>query len=82
MERTISTLYHVFVSQNCDELRRHPDYQYAMSEFARKKDGSDIAKEDGAALREHVWGQISFAAGLHLGLALVQELSSRLPGGE
>lgn len=80
MQHTISVLYQAFVSTHLDALRAHPDYQYALSEFERKKDGSNIAKEDGAALREHVWGRLSFAAGLRLGLALAQEL--RLPGGE
>lgn len=73
-ETILYTLYHTLVLEQAETLRETPDYQWAMEVWEKKRNGDEIDQEDGAWLRELIWGELSFAAGLNAGLRLSREL--------
>ena len=56
-------------------FRSSPDYQAAMAEWRRARGGSWLDLEDAAYARMYTWGEISFSAGLRMGLELSHDLS-------
>ena len=75
-ETILYSLYHTLVLAQEKTLRETPDYQWAMQEWEKKRNGDEIDQEDGASLRERAWGELSFAAGLNAGFRLAWELEA------
>ena len=69
MSPIIKLLYNTTVFSEREELRKNPDYQFAMEQWQE-----DDGDEDSVTLREHIWGQLSFAAGMRFGLSLALAL--------
>ena len=70
------TLYRTMVLKQQETLQNMPDYRWAMETWKEKQNGNEIDREDGAWIRESVWGELTFCVGLDAGLRLAQELEA------
>ena len=72
MNSSLLILYDTFVIKS---QLSSPDYQAAMAERRRARGGSWLDLEDAAYARMYTWGEVSFSAGLRMGLELSHDLS-------
>ncbi|ALP94561.1 hypothetical protein [Intestinimonas butyriciproducens] len=72
MSSILTELYEIVVIKS--EISS-PDYQAAMAEWRRARGGSWLDLEDAAYARMYTWGEVSFSAGLRMGLELSHDLS-------
>ena len=72
MNSSLLILYDTFVIKS---QLSSPDYQAAMAEWRRARGGSWLDLEDAPYARMYTWGEVSFSAGLRMGLELSHDLS-------